>query len=82
MGMTNQEAAKMICDDIKLHYDDLSEQYRKALNMAIDVLLIEQDAVEPKIDAFGHPYCPKCKILVYETWEFCLHCGQELQWNA
>ena len=44
-------------------------------------LLKEQEAVKPKIDAFGHPYCPKCKILVYETWEFCPHCGREMKWN-
>ena len=44
-------------------------------------LLKEQEAIKPKIDAFGHPYCPKCKILVYETWEFCPHCGRELIWN-
>lgn len=45
-------------------------------------LLKDQEAVEPKIDAFGHPYCPKCKILVYETWEFCPHCGQAVKWNG
>lgn len=42
-------------------------------------LLKEQEPVKPKIDAFGHPYCPKCKILVYETWEFCPHCGKALK---
>lgn len=45
------------------------------------VLLKEQEAVKPKIDAFGHPYCPKCKILVYGTWEFCPHCGRRLKWE-
>ena len=44
--------------------------------------LKKQEAVKPKIDAFGHPYCPKCKILVYETWEFCPHCGQEMKWDV
>ena len=44
-------------------------------------LLKELEATKPKIDVFGHPYCPKCKILVYETWRFCPHCGQELIWN-
>ena len=44
-------------------------------------LLKEQEAVKPKIDAFGHPYCPKCKILVYETWKFCPHCGQAVKCN-
>ena len=44
-------------------------------------LLKEQEAVKPKIDAFRHPYCPKCKILVYETWEFCPHCGKKMKWE-
>lgn len=43
-------------------------------------MLKEQEAVKPKIDAFGHPCCPKCKILVYETWEFCPHCGRKVKW--
>ena len=44
-------------------------------------MLKEQEVVKPKIDAFGLPYCPKCKTLVYNTWEFCPHCGQELKWD-
>ena len=45
-----------------------------------DILLLlkEQEAVKPKIDAFEHPYCPKCKVLVYQTWNFCPHCGKGL----
>ena len=66
------------CHNCKLEcllqkYDELKEKY--------DALLKEQDAVKPKIDAFGHPYCPKCKILVYETWEFCPHCGKKMKWE-
>ena len=45
-------------------------------------LLKGQEAIKPKIDAFGHPYCPKCKILVYETWKFCPHCGQAVKWDG
>ena len=44
--MTNQEAAKMISNDMKLHHDYLSGQYRKALNMAIDALSKEQNDCE------------------------------------
>ena len=53
---------------------DQAEEYVLAL-------LKEQEAVKPKIDAFGLPYCPKCKTLVYNTWEFCPHCGKELKWE-
>ena len=41
----------------------------------------EQEAVKPQIDAFGHSCCPECKMLVYETWEFCPHCGQAVKWE-
>ena len=66
------------CHNCKLEcllqkYDELKEKY--------DKLLKEQEAVKPKIDAFGHPYCPKCKILVYEAWEFCPHCGKPISWE-
>lgn len=43
--MTNQEAAEMIRNDIKLHHDYLSGQYRKALNVAINALLKEQPEI-------------------------------------
>ena len=36
--MTNDEAIKMIADDMRLHHDYLSGNYRKALNMAIEAL--------------------------------------------
>lgn len=36
--MTNAEAIKMIQNDIKLHHDYLSGEYRKALRMAIKAL--------------------------------------------
>lgn len=56
--------------------------YIDQIKTEVKILLKEQEAVKPKIDAFGHQYCPKCKILVYETWEFCPHCGQAVTWNA
>ena len=59
---------------------EVQETARQALYL-IDEMLKEQETVKPKIDAFGHPYCPKCKILVYETWEFCPHCGAKMEWR-
>lgn len=44
-------------------------------------LLKEQEPVEAPLDAFGHPYCPKCKVLVYQTWHYCPHCGKAVQCN-
>ena len=42
-------------------------------------LLKEHESVETPLDAFGHPYCPKCKVLVYQTWHYCPHCGQAVK---
>lgn len=36
--MTSKEAAEMIRNDLRLHHDYLSGQYRKALKMAIEAL--------------------------------------------
>ena len=43
--MTNQEASEMIRNDMKMHHDYLSGQYRKALNMAVNALLKEQPEI-------------------------------------
>ena len=37
-GMTREEAAEMIKNDMRLHHDYLSGEYRKALRMAISAL--------------------------------------------
>lgn len=41
--MTNEEAIKMIKDDVRLHHDHLSGKYRKALSMAIEALSNSQN---------------------------------------
>lgn len=79
--MTDQEKVKswlegLSQDDWRQFHSDseVSNIAKAALT-----LLKEKEVVKTKIDAFGHPYCPKCKILVYETWEFCPHCGQAVK---
>lgn len=69
------------CEDCPYH--DLSDEQSCSDVLCLDALALlkGQEAVKPKIDAFGLPYCPKCKTLVYNTWEFCPHCGQELKWE-
>jgi len=27
----------------------------------------------------GHPECPECGELCYESWKFCGHCGADLK---
>lgn len=44
-------------------------------------MLKAQEPQKPKIDAFNHPYCPKCKVLLYPTWVYCPHCGQAVKWE-
>ena len=75
--MTNQEAAEMIRNDMKIHHDYLSGQYRKALNMAIDALLKDRDAVEPITDIARNRRCPKCLTIL--KGKFCHVCGQEVK---
>lgn len=40
--MTYSDAAEMIRDDMRLHHDFLSGEYRKALNMAIEALKAQE----------------------------------------
>lgn len=47
--MTNNEAAAMIRNDMKLHHDDLSGTYRKALRMAVNALEAEQQWIPVKM---------------------------------
>lgn len=51
--MTNQEAAEMIRNDMKLHHDYLSGEYRKALKMAISALQM-QDSKTRSCDTCKH----------------------------
>lgn len=44
--MNKFEAAEMIKDDMRLHHDYLSGRYRKALNIAVEVLQTEAIPVE------------------------------------
>lgn len=58
--MTNQEAAEMIRDDMKLHHDYLSGTYRKALNMAISALNAPPEIVRCKDCEHRDPEDKKC----------------------
>lgn len=85
--MTNLDAAEMIRNDMKIHHDYLSGQYRKALNMAIDALLEEQEAVKPKckerIGGFVAGICPKCGTALNNVLNVkaCGKCGQAVKWE-
>lgn len=91
--MTREEVIRMIRNDMKLHHDNLSGQYRQALNMAIEALKRQQ----PKKVAYvingltGLPvsFCPSCgegvNMYAYGRNDlkqvFCPYCGQPLDWK-
>ena len=60
--MTNQEAAEMIRNDMKLHHDYLSGEYRKALKIAISALQT-QDFKTRSCDTCKHNPVSKKYIL-------------------
>lgn len=64
--MNNREAAEMIRDDIRRHHDELSGEYRHALNMAIDALRAQDHEVDirdvPGMWCDDITFCPEeCK---------------------
>ena len=89
--MTKEEAAKRIRDDLRLHHDYLSGEYRKALNMAVDAL--EQPERKKgrwiEISLSNHTYkCSVCGRLlvnitdgknnVAKNYPYC-HCGADMR---
>ena len=58
--MSNQESAEMTRNDIKLHHDALSGEYRKALSMAISALEKQIPKPPKSIKEDYNVYCPTC----------------------
>jgi hypothetical protein len=59
--MTEREAIERIQNDLKLHHDDLSGQYRKALRFAISAL--------EKQEQDSNKCCETCKHRNHTVWE-------------
>ena len=84
--MTREEAIGMIRNDMKLHHDDLSGQYRQALNMAIEALKEQQPKkphyttlkylVSGEERSVKHPECPKCFEIGFRLWDAEIEKGQ------
>lgn len=79
MEMNTQEAIERIENDIRLHHDELSGQYRHALRMAI-VALNEQIPIKPILKS-DMRFCGSCKFALASTWNCCPSCGKEILWN-
>jgi len=80
MEMNTQEAIGRIKNDIRLHHEELSGQYRHALRMAI-VALKEQIPIKP-IYKSDMPFCGRCKYALSSSWHNCPNCGKEIHWNG
>ena len=71
----------MIRDDIRLHHDNLSGTYRKALNMAITALekQMPKETVKPDYLYFKYA-CPTCGNYPISGY-YCSECGQAIVYS-
>ena len=82
--MTNDEAIEMIRNDMKLHHDSLSGEYRKALRMAISALSQPQRMKGrwiryPKICKVECDQCGKRFRTDFTPRNFCPSCGADMR---
>ena len=79
--MTENEAIKLIENDLKLHSKDLSSKYKNGLRMAIQALEKQipkkptKDKYVPELD-----FCPECGTEVTNC-NYCPYCGQKIDWS-
>ena len=93
--MTENEAIKLIENDLKLHSKDLSSKYKNGLRMAIQALEKQIPKKPRKTDSYRgvlkrvYAYvCPTCGNACLEKYMnerqntmFCWNCGQKLDWS-
>ena len=79
--MTENEAIKLIENDLKLHSKDLSSKYKNGLRMAIQAL--EKQIPKKVIKwANGTEHCPACDCdNSCVGYGVCIDCGQKLDWS-
>ena len=84
--MTENEAIKLIENDLKLHSKDLSSKYKNGLRMAINAL--EKQIPKKLINTcqYVSGCCPNCKKYIsdwleYDKFMCCPYCGQKLDWS-
>lgn len=85
--MTENEAIKLIENDLKLHSKDLSSKYKNGLRMAIQALekQIPKKLKEHTQSQYGCiPVCGVCNgimDLMQGDLNYCPNCGQKLDWS-
>ena len=91
--MTENEAIKLIENDLKLHSKDLSSKYKNGLRIAIQALEKQipkkptpidyekyMDTVKNALFLKGAYWCPNCNHVV-KCGTYCSDCGQKLDWS-
>ena len=91
--MTENEAIKLIENDLKLHSKDLSSKYKNGLRMAINALekqmpkklTYEGDGYAPDgtfiWDEWICPCCGRRYEVEYDDYDYCPDCGQKVDWS-
>ena len=84
--MTENEAIKLIENDLKLHSKDLSSKYKNGLRMAIQALEKQMPKKPINTCQYVSGCCPNCKKYISDWLEYnefmcCPYCGQKLDWN-
>ena len=80
-GMTKQEILDKF-SDIDFVYNDSSKH--ETLSRMLDVLLKEQEAVEPEVEGGGMTWyfvCGECHGAVDPKDKYCRSCGRGLKWE-
>ena len=84
--MTENEAIKLIENDLKLHSKDLSSKYKNGLRMAINALEKQMPKKLISTCQYVSGCCPNCKKYISDWLEYnkfmcCPYCGQKLDWS-
>ena len=85
--MTENEAIKLIENDLKLHSKDLSSKYKNGLRMAIQALE-KQIPKKPhkNFEKFSGVWCSCGKYLgkgyFVDKPSYCTDCGQKSNWES
>ena len=84
--MTENEAIKLIENDLKLHSKDLSSKYKNGLRMAIQALEKQMPKKLINTCKYVSGCCPNCKKYISDWLEYnkfmcCPYCGQKLDWS-
>lgn len=73
--MTTQDVIEVLED----HSPDDTSELGEAIAFA--VMILEKDIAQKAIIKEGLKYCPICKSRVFQDDNFCVDCGQRINWQ-